>query len=247
LAIAVAWFMARREKPMEAGLYMGTATILLAGTLVWGARLNDFNTIPLFFGGIAGFATPVAAVAVWSLWLRLRDTGHERVATAVLVLCGTQLVLGVALSIVRLEVFGPGAYPAVAVPLLAEIRRLPSDAKLAYACQPFEESTFWNARLLALDAHTGRRVVPMCFESEILGVLTGGRLSEGAASAVYEWAPQRELYPGPDAQPTSASVASFLEDNGIDYIYADATHPNTLVPEAIPIEVDGLAQVLRIP
>ncbi len=34
---------------------------------------------------------------------------------------------------------------------------------------------------------------------------------------------------------------------GIDYIYADAPHPNSLVPEAILIARSGEAQVLRLP
>jgi len=49
------------------------------------------------------------------------------------------------------------------------------------------------------------------------------------------------------AQPSAARVVSFLKANGIDYIYADALHPNTLVPDAIPIATSGETQVLRIP
>ena len=64
LAIAVAWFMVRKERSVEAGLYIGTGALLVAGTLVWGARLADFNTFHLFYGGLAVFAAPVAAVAV---------------------------------------------------------------------------------------------------------------------------------------------------------------------------------------
>ena len=55
------------------------------------------------------------------------------------------------------------------------------------------------------------------------------------------------LYPDSSAQPTPASVAEFLKANGIDYIYADAMHPNTLVPDAIPISTSGDTQVLQIP
>ena len=57
--------------------------------------------------------------------------------------------------------------------ILAAIEGLPADAKLAYACLPAEEAAFWDAQLLGLDAHTGRRVVPMCFESETFGAMTG--------------------------------------------------------------------------
>ena len=44
-----------------------------------------------------------------------------------------------------------------------------------------------------------------------------------------------------------ASVASFPKDNGIDYIYADALHPSSLVPGAVSIATSGDTQVLRIP
>jgi hypothetical protein len=69
----------------------------------------------------------------------------------------------------RLRAFGPQEHAPVPVAILGEIRNLPPDAKLAYACRPFEETAFWDARLLGLDAHTGRRIVPMCFQAEVLG------------------------------------------------------------------------------
>jgi hypothetical protein len=246
LAIGIAWFMVGRERPTEANLYLGTTGLVLTGTLVWGARLGDLNAIHLFFGGMA-FATPVASVAVWSVLQRLRETGHERSAAAVIVLTGVQLVLGVAVSLLVLQGFGPRPYTAVSVRFLAEIESLPSDAKLAYSCRPFEESSFWNPRLLGLEAHTGRRIVPMCFEAETLGVLTGGQLSSAVTSTAFRWAPQAALYPDADARPSSASVAAFLKANRIDYIYADRTHPNTLAPDGVPIVTVGDAELLRLP
>ena len=60
-------------------------------------------------------------------------------------------------------------------------------------------------------------------------------------------APQRALYPDADAHPSTESVTSFLRDNGIEYIYADALHPNSLVPGAVPVATSGDTQVLRIP
>src|SRR4029079_4859923 len=77
LAIVVAWFMSHRDAPMEAALYLGTIATLVVGAIVWGARLGDFDTVHLFYGGIAVFGTPVAAVAVWSIWRRLRVGGHR--------------------------------------------------------------------------------------------------------------------------------------------------------------------------
>ena len=131
--------------------------------------------------------------------------------------------------------------------MLAAIRSLPADAKVAYACRQLEEVSFWAAQLLAIDAHTGRRVVPMCFQADVFGTTTGGQISADVSSPLFQWAPQRMLYPDSSVHPPSASVATFLKDKGIDYIYADALHPNTLVPGAIPIASSGQTQVLRIP
>ena len=142
-----------------------------SGPLVWGARLGDFNTFHLFYGALAVFATPAAAVAVWSLWQRLRATGRRGLAIA----AGRLLRRP---ARVRAPLFGIGRlagcsgrddHAPVPPTILAAIRNLPPDAKLAYACLPAEEAAFWDAQLLGLDAHTGRRVVPMCFESETFG------------------------------------------------------------------------------
>ncbi len=243
----MAWFLVRKKAPIEAGLYLGTGILLFTGALVWGALLGDFTTFHLFFGGIAVFATPVAAVAVWSIWLRLRATGPAWLAVAVLLLSLTQLEFGVGLGVLRLWRFGPGAYPPVPVAMLAQVRGLPADAKLAYACRPFEEVSFWDSSLIGLYAHTGQQVVPMCFQAETFGLITGTPISGDVANPLFRWAPQRALYPTASSQPTAASVAAFLKDNGIDYIYADTLHPNTLVPDAIPIARNGETQLLRIP
>jgi len=247
VAIVFAWVAARKDSRNEADLYLGTGVLLVAGALVWGARLGDYNTFHLFFAGIAVFATPAAAVAVWSIWQRLRVAGHAPLAIAVLVLCGVQLVLGAALSFVQLQSFGPHEYPPVPEKILAAIRSLPPDAKLAYACQPFEELAPWDARLLGLDAHTGRRVVPMCFEADFFGQLVGGQKSADNPNPLFQWAPQRALYPDATARPSAASMAEFLKTNGIDYIYADTMHPNSLVPDAVPVTASGTVQVLRVP
>jgi hypothetical protein len=247
LAIAIAWFMVRKESSIDADLYLGTAALVLTGAFVWGALLADIFTFHVFFGAIAVFATPAAAVAVWSIWLRLRASGHRPLAVAVLVLCGTQLLLGAALGVVQLQAFGPHEYPPVPNTILADIRSLPPDAKLAYACRPLEELTFWDARLLGIDAHTGRRIVPMCFQADFFGQLIGGLKSPDVPNRLFLRAPQHALYPDSAAQPSAADIAAFLKTNGIDYIYADAMHPNSLVPDAVPISTSGDTQVLRLP
>ncbi len=246
-AIAFAWIAARRDSPMEADLYLGTGVLLVVGALVWGARLGDYNTFHLFFAGIAVFATPAAAVAVWSIWQRLRGAGRVALAIVVLVLCGIQLELGAALSYVQLQAFGPHEYAPIPEEVLTGIRDLPPDAKLAYACQPFEELAPWDARLLALDAHTGRRIVPMCFEADFFGQLVGGQKSADNENPLFQWAPQRALYPDANARPSPESVAAFLKANGIEYVYADTMHPNALVPDALPVITSGAVQVLRLP
>ncbi len=160
VAIGIAWFAVRRERTIESSLYLGTVTLVIIGAVVWGARLGDLNMGYLFFGAIAVFATPVAAVAVWSLWRRLRAGGHARAGVAVLVFCVAQLEVGLGIGIVRLQTYGPGSYSAVPVETLAAIRSLPPGAKLAYSCRPYEEAAFWAPQLVSYDAHTGHRSHP---------------------------------------------------------------------------------------
>jgi hypothetical protein len=247
LAIPVAWFFRRREGPIGVGFYLGTMGLLVVGAIGWGARLGDFTMFYLFFAGIAVFATPVAAIAIRSLWDRLRATRHRKLATGLIVLCLFQLELGAASGIARLQGFGPSGNDPISVGLLEAIGQLPADAKLAYSCEPFDEVAFGTAQLLSIDAHTGRRVVPMCFEAEFPSTLIGAQRSEQVASQFFRGAPQEALYPDAAADPSSAAVTAFLKAHDIDYIYADAKHPNTLVDDAVQIATSGDAEVLRVP
>jgi hypothetical protein len=131
--------------------------------------------------------------------------------------------------------------------LLEAITALPAGAKLAYACQPLEEIAFTDPSLLAIDAHAGRPVVPMCFEADVFSVLNGAPLSLQTPGAAFLWAPQRALYPDVAAHPSSVLVAAFLKAHGIYYIYADGFHPNSLVADAVPIARSGNSEVLRVP
>jgi len=245
-AIAIGWPLVRKRAPIQADLYLGTVVLLVAGAIAWGARLGDFTMFYLFFAGIAVFATPVAAIAIRTVWERLQ-AARNPLAIGLVVLCALQLGLGVSSGVVRLQAFGPHAYGPISVSLLKAIRQLPPNAKLAYACQPFEEIAFTNPQLLSIDAHTGRRVVPMCFEAETLSTLIGATFSAQIPNAGFNWAPQRILYPDAIADPSSAAVTDFLKDKGIGYIYADASHPNFLVDDAVPIAKSGDAEVLRVP
>lgn len=247
LAIPVAWFLSPRKETLLARILAGTMALLVVGAVAWGARLGDFTMFHVFFGGIAVFATPVAAVAVWMLWNFLREKGRVRAAAALMLACIVQLEVGAASVIPRLLHFGPNDYEPIPVSLLAAIEQLPADAKLAYACGPLEEVAFWDARLLSITAHTGRPVVPMCFQAAYFDALNGLELSPDVASPLFRWAPQRALYPRSGAQPTSADVAEFLKQHGIDYIYADGVHPNSLVAPALPVATTGNFQILYVP
>jgi hypothetical protein len=246
LAIPLAWFVARRDAPAIAGVCLGTMALLIVGAVVWGWRLASFNMFYFFFGGIAVFATPVAAVAVWLLLARTRAAGHRRLALGAIVLCLLQLELGVILGLTRLQGHD-FVYQPIPVSLLQAIRQLPADAKLAYACQSFEEISFVNSKLLGIDAHTGRRIVPMCFEADVNGPLFGAEPSTQIPDAGFAFAPQETLYPDSTARPSSGAVSAFLRAHGIEYIYADAGHPNSLVADAVPITSSAGFELLRLP
>jgi hypothetical protein len=247
LAIPFGWLVTKSKADPQAWLFAGTSILLVAGAFAWGARLGDFTMFHVFYGGIAAFATPVAAVAAVVVLRRLQRTGHRRLVATLVVLCLMQLQLGAVAGLLRLQTFGPHDYPSIPVEVLRTIARLPSNAKLAYACRPTEELAFWNPKLVSIAAHTGRPVVPMCFEAEYFGILVGTPMSPRTASPLFQWAPQRTLYPDADARPSSSAVVSFLRDHGIGYIYADSRHPNSLVPAAVPIIVVDDVQVLRVP
>jgi len=246
-AIAVAWLLIRREAPLLADMCLGTAIVLMVGAIVWGARLRDFTTFYFLFAGIAVIATPVAAVAIWTLLTRLRQAKYLRLAFVCTALCFIQLEVGIVTGIGMMQQFGARYEAPISTSVLSTIRQLPPHAKLAYACMPFGEAGFVGSSLLSIDAHTARRIVPMCFEAEGLDTLIGLQTSLQMENAFFKWAPQRALYPDAAARPSSAEVAAFLKIKGIDYIYADARHPNTLVADAVPIISSANGQVLRIP
>lgn len=242
----VAWLILRRDVPRFAAICLGTTVLVIAGAIVWGWRLATFNMFYFFFGALAIFVTPVAVAAVWLLVERIRSAGHPGLAVAVITLCAIQLELGIVLGLGRLQ-GGSATYEPIPVSILQAIVRLPEDAKVAYACQPLEEISFVNSKLLGIDAHTGRRIVPMCFQADALAPLFGVERSAQTPDAAFVFAPQATLYPDSTARPPSTAVSSFLKAYGIDYIYADAAHPNSLVTDAVPIATSADFELLRVP
>ena len=244
LAIPIAWLLARRTAPFLADLCLGTLALLVAGAIAWGWKLASFNMFYLFFAGIAVIATPVAAVASWWLVERWRAAQHPRWVLAAVAVCLLQLELGLVIGLTRLQGQQQVSEP-IPVAVLDAIEGLPAGAKLAYACQGFEEISFVNSKLLGIDAHTDHQIVPMCFEADVNGPLLGAPVSPQTADAGFAFAPQATLYPDASARPSPAAVAAFLRAHGIDYIYADAAHPNSLAPDAEPIASSARFELLQ--
>lgn len=246
LSIPIAWVVTRAHIDAAPLLFAGAATIAVVAAVGWGAGLADYNMFHVFFGAIAVFLTPMAAAAVWTLSIHLRAQGRVRLAAAVVIVAIAQMELAISPTIIRLEGVRPSGYNPIPVSVLAAIQSLPPDAKLAYSCQQDEEFTFSDPRLSTIYAHTGRRIVPMCFEEDVLSSLNGGSPSAGVENPLFRHAPQRVLFPDPTAYPSPASIRAFLEHHAIAYVYADDKHPNVLVPDAVPLIAEGGVVVLRI-
>jgi hypothetical protein len=248
LAIPVAWFVVRAQGGVEPTAYVFALVSVIAGAIAWGARYGDLNMFHTFFGALAVLAAPIAAAALWRLWNTARMNARRGWAAFLFVVLGVQLGLNVSATITRLYAFSPPQYEPISVQLLDAIRGLPANAKLAYACGSLDEASFWDPSLVSLYAHTGRPVVPMCFQAEFFGWLITGRDSSPVAeNPLFEFAPQRAIYPNAEAQPSVALRLDFLEKHGIGYVYIDADHPNDVVPGALPVAARGSAAVLQVP
>lgn len=229
------------------GLALGATLAVGAGALGWGIRVADVNAFHLFFGPIAAILTPVAVVAALSALERARRLGQRSVATFVLVTLLVQTWVSAVIVGVQLHRFGPGDDPGMSVQALGAISDLPDDAKMAYACRPFEIVAPWDASLVALDARTGVRMVPLCFMADVQRDLLERPLDVDLVSPFFLHAPQHALYPDADARPSRAAITDFLNANGIQYIYADAAHSNSLIPDAVTVfTLDGIT-VSRVP
>ena len=246
-AVPIDWTVRDGGSRRLRDLYLGTMSLLIAGAIGWGARLGDFTMFYLFFGGIAAFATPLAAVAVRRLWLLLRGQRRPAFALGLVMLCLLQLELGVASGLARLQGFGPSEYGPIALSLLADMKRLPTTAKFAYSCRPFDEVAYGTPQLLSIDVHTGRRVIPMCFEAEFPSTLVGAPRSDQVVSQFFRGAPQMALYPTADAHPSGEEVAAFLKEHGIEFVYVDRDHAAPLVDGENVVASGGGAKLLTLP
>jgi hypothetical protein len=216
---------------------------IVAAAIGWGSRIGDFNMFHLFFGGIALFGMPAAAVAI-----PIASDGFRTVARPLAAaLLFAQLEIGAGSSVLHLISFGPHDYDAIPTSILRAIRELEPDAKLAYHCRTYEEIGIWDPRLASIDAHTGRRVIPMCFQANPYADMTGGRSDPAIAHPFFAYAPQADLFPDAAAVPTETEVVEFLAAHGVGYLFVDIDHPNTLIPSAVPVAISGTTQVLRIP
>ena len=245
LAIPIAWLRDRRTPGHRADLQLAAMAILVAGAIGWGLRDGDFDQYYLFFAAITVYVAPAAAVGLWSVWVELRASRHRIATVAVMLLCIGQMELGATIALHRVVQFGAGT-GEVPLELLDAVRDLPAGASVAYACKPFEETTYSTPNLLGLAAYSGHAMIPMCFEVDRFGVMAGAEPSSDRPNT-DSWAPQRVLYPNAAAHPSSQETAAFLIAHGIRYIYADGTFPNTLVDEVIPIKASGSYQLLRVP
>ena len=125
-----------------------------------GARITDFNMFYVFFGGIAAFATPMAATATVSLVERLKQTKRLRLAAGAIVLGALQLSWGAGIGVSKLQQSGPlGDFEPIPAPCW---RRSSSSSRRQARLRflPFGEATFAEPQLMSIDAHTSRRVVP---------------------------------------------------------------------------------------
>jgi hypothetical protein len=180
------------------------------------------------------------------VWTRLRSSGRLRLAASLMVFSVVQLELGAIPAMTRLQLFGSTTYPPIPLDVLAVIETLPPDAKLAYSCRQDEEFAFSTPALVSIYAHTGRRVVPMCYELDFWSPMIGAHPGNRPENPFFKYIPQHELFTDRTTFPSLSSIAAFLEAHGIGYIYADAEHPNSLVPSAHLIASHGNVVILRI-
>jgi hypothetical protein len=247
LALPVGAWIVRRSDRRLSDLFAVALAALAWSALIWGYLIADFNSFHFFYGSLLVFGTPMALVGVGVLLGKLRRIDFHRLAAVVAIAVAVQTAIGVLTTIERLRSFGHGQYDAMPLAMVAAIRALPVEAKIAYACRKLEEFAWWDPRLLGLAEMSARPVIPMCFEGDPLPFLHEQNASEDVENQFFRFAPQRSLYPTSTATPSTSDVEAFMRHHGIMFIYADPDHPNTLVPEAEVVARIGERLLLRLP
>jgi hypothetical protein len=242
LVAPIAWLWLRSEQP-RLGWMLGAALFAVVfGGIAWGLLVGDLNTFHLFFGSIGLALTPVAIAAALVVLDRARTTHRRLLSGVALATLLGQTVLAAAITVAQLQAFGPLDYPPTPVAVLEALRSLPGNAKAAYACSPIENFAPWDASLVSLDAHTGVRMIPMCFMADRPRRVLGRELDPGIESPYFAVAPQSRLWPSPTSTPSEDEIRALLDEYDIDYILVDPAHPDTLLePGQRVIEVDGVA------
>ena len=247
LAIPLAWLI-RAGSKLERSLDVFVMAMVAFGAGVWGARLADVNAFYAYFAGLAVFAPPIAAIAVLRILEWLRDRRRLMLAAGLNILAIAQITWGTGFETMPALV-ASGPLPErdpIPIEVLSRIRALPADARLAYSCRPLEEATFAQPQMLSIDLHTGRRVVPLCFQADGSSWLVGGLRDPSIPNESFTWAPQRELYPDVAARPSEAEVATWLRTKGIEYVYVDTWRPSPVGEHATPVVTVGRVQLLRL-
>lgn len=237
----------RRGSEPLGTLVTGSVIAVTIGSIAWGVLVADLNTFHLLFGAIAAVLTPISIVAALWILARFRAERRRTASAAMLTLFLGQLVISALFAVIQLTGFGPLAYDPTPVEALSRLRALPPGSKAAYGCRAVENFAPWDASLISIDAHTGVRMVPMCFMADRPRRILGRELDPSLESPFFRAAPQRALYPDAAARPTTDAIESFLRSNGIDYVYTDAAHRDPLVPGATPVLSVGAVTVYRLP
>ena len=220
---------------------------MITGAAAWGVRLGDFNMFHVLFGGVAVFATPVAAIAVWTVWMRLRASKHRLPALAILLLCIVQVEIGAAQTLVRMQRFGPGNYRPVPLDILMSLERCRATPRSPTRVDPSRRSRCgmlgsWESARTPLDVlcrFVSRRIYSRNWWAEKHPRMLPARCSCSHPNT-------RSIQLPPPGRRRTRSRA-FLRSNGIGYIYEDGPHPNEMVPSATVVAEVGEFRILQIP
>ncbi len=220
----------------------GRSLLVVVGTLVWGARLGDFNTFHLFYGGarrVRGRRSPPSPS--WSIWLRLRATGRTRTRDrAGRRLRGPARVRVRSSGSVGCRLFGAGRPRPRPADDPGRDREPPAGRQAGVRLPASRGS-----RLLGRPAPGPRRPHRAARRADVLRV---GDVRRDDRNAEFDRASPARCSRGHRSERSTrprrleavaGDVAAFLKANGIDYIYVDKVHPNTLVPDAVPVATDG--------